>query len=192
MNLTKVDYQILLIIIVPIQRHYGHLTHNPQLWSVLVLKLTSTTPPHISVSADRGQSPLSVCIEDFVSYNTSSSWNLHWHTEVLIVFCQTFSVVLQYCGSCKNRPFMLIPTVGLRDQRGSLTQHISHQTKILSQHNSNQTNYRAISLTWYIQHTYIQAELIWMDGKITRCVRYRSATKTAQDFEDKEIGDFQL
>ncbi len=31
-----------------------------------------------------------------------------------------------------------------------------------------------------------------MDGKITRCVRYYSATKTTQDFADKDIEDFQL
>ncbi len=100
---VKSIIRYLLIVIVSIQRHYGYLTHNPQLWRVLVLKLTSTTPPHISVSADRRQSPLSVCTEDFVSYDTSSSQNLHWHSEVLIVFCQTFSVVLQYGGSCKKK-----------------------------------------------------------------------------------------
>jgi hypothetical protein len=95
----------------------------------------------MSVSADRGQSPLSVCIEDFVSYDTSSSLNLHWRAEVLIVFYQPFSVVLRYGGYCKNRPFVLIPTVSLRDvsQRKFNTTHLtSNQDFDRTQLKSNQ------------------------------------------------------
>ncbi len=169
-----------------------HLTHNPQLWSVLVLKLISTTP-HISVSADRRQSPLSVCSEDFVSYDTSSSWNLHWCIEVLIVFCQTFLVVLRYGGSCKNRPFMLIPTVDLQEvsERKFNTTHLtSNQDFNTTQLKSNQPLSHFALL---VHTTYVHTSRTNMNGwKITRCVRYRSATKMAQDFANKEIEDFHL
>jgi hypothetical protein len=126
---------------VPIQWHYGHLTTNPELQSVLVLKLISTSP-HNSESADRRQSPHSACTEDFVFYDTSSSRNLHWCTEVLIVFCQTFSVVLLYGDSCKNRSFMLIPTVGLQEvlERKFNTTHLtSNQDFDTTQLKSNQS-----------------------------------------------------
>jgi hypothetical protein len=81
MNSTKVYYQISPYCHSANPAAHGRLTHNFILTSM---------PPHTSVSVDRGQSPLSVCTEDFVSYDTSSSKNLHWCAEVLIVFCQTF------------------------------------------------------------------------------------------------------
>ncbi len=89
---------------------------------------------------------------------------------------------------------MLIPTVGLQEvsEKKFNTTHLTSNQDFLAQHNSNQTNHQAILLAWYILHTYIRAELICSDRKITRCVRYCSATKTAQDFANKEIGDFQL
>jgi hypothetical protein len=83
---------------------------------------------------------------------------------------------------------MVIPILGLQEvseRKFDTTQLKS--TKILTEHSSNQTNRQAILLPWYILHTYILAELPRMDQKITRCVRYRSATKTAQDFANKEI-----
>ncbi len=106
MNLTKVDYQIS-------PYHHSADPAQPTISKCSSFETNQYNPPHISVSADRGQSPLSVCTEDFVSYEMSSSCNLNLHTEVCIVFCQTFLVVLQYGGFCKNMPFMLIPTVGL-------------------------------------------------------------------------------
>ncbi len=157
----------LLILIVPIQWHYGHLTHNPQLWSVLVLKLTSMTPPppHSSVSADRGQSPLSMCTEDFVSYDMSSSQNLHWCAELPIVFFQTFLVVLRYGGSCKNRLFMLIPTVGLQEvsEMTFNTTHLtSNQDFDTTQLKSNQPLSHVACL---VNTTYVHTSGINMNGQ---------------------------
>ncbi len=152
----KLIIRFLLIVTLSIQRHYGHLTHNPQLRSVLVLKLTSS-PFHISVWADREQSPFSVCSENFVSYDTSSTWNLHRCAEVLILFCQTFLVVLWYSGSCKNRPFMLIPTVGLQEvsERKLNTTHLtSNQDLDTTQLKSNQppSHFACLVHTTYV-HT---------------------------------------
>jgi hypothetical protein len=83
-------------------------------------------PPNINVSADRGQSPLSVCSEDIVSYDTSSSQNLHRHTEVLIVIHQTFLVVLRYGGSCKNRLFINSYSRSTRGVREDVQHNTSH------------------------------------------------------------------
>ncbi len=90
MNLTKNDYQI---------SAYCHSANPAALRTPYTQPTTSKcssfdtfqyAPAHISVSADRGQSPFSVCTNDFISYDTSSSQNLHQHAEVHIVFCQTF------------------------------------------------------------------------------------------------------
>ncbi len=138
-------------------------------------------PPLISVLTDRRPSPLSVCTEDFVSYNMSSSQNLHRRTEVDIVCFKLFRL---FCGMGAlvkiSRSCIFLQLVYKRCQRGSSIQHNSHQTMILTQHNSNQTNSWAILLAWYILRTYIWGELQWMDGKITRCVRNHSTTKMAQ------------
>ncbi len=73
MNLSKADYQI---------SPYRHSANPAALQTPYrqptTLKCSSFetnqyNPPHISVSADRGKSLLSVCAEDFVSYGTSSS-----------------------------------------------------------------------------------------------------------------------
>ncbi len=73
MNLTKVDYQI---------SPYHHSANPAALRTPYTQPTTSKCssfetnqyhPPHISVSADRVQSPLSVCAEGFVSYETSLS-----------------------------------------------------------------------------------------------------------------------
>ncbi len=73
MNLTKVDYQIS-----PYRHSADPATLRTPYTQPTTLKCSSFetnqyTPPHISISADRRQSPLSVCTEDFVSYDTSSS-----------------------------------------------------------------------------------------------------------------------
>jgi hypothetical protein len=95
MNLTKVDYQI---------SPYHHSVNPAALRTPYIQPTTSKcssfetdqyNPPHLSVSADRGQSPLSVCHDNFVSYDTSSSRNLIGMQRFLLFFVKLSQL---FCG----------------------------------------------------------------------------------------------
>ncbi len=73
MKFTKVDYQIS-----PYHHSADPVALRTPYTQPTTLKCSSFetnqyNPPHISKSTNRRQSPLSVCIEGFVSYETSSS-----------------------------------------------------------------------------------------------------------------------
>ena len=88
---------------------------------------------------------------------------------------------------------MLIPTVDLQEvsERKFNTTHLtSNQDFDTTQLKSNQPPSHFACL---VHTTYVNTSETNMNGqKITRCVRYSSATKMAHDFANKEIGDFQL
>jgi hypothetical protein len=85
---------------------------------------------------------------------------------------------------------MLIPTVGLQEvseRKFDTTQLISNQDYNTTQLISNQPLSHFALL---VHPTSVHMSGTNMNGwKITRCVRYPSATKTAQDFADKDIRD---
>jgi hypothetical protein len=88
---------------------------------------------------------------------------------------------------------MLIPALGLQEVsewKFNTTHLTSNQDFNTTRLKSNQPPSHFACL---VHPTYIHTRGTNMNGrKITWCVRYCSAIKVAQDFADKEIGDFQL
>ncbi len=83
----------------------------------------------------------------------------------LLFFCQTFLVVLQYSGSCKNRLFMLIPTVGQQEvsERKFNTAHLtSNQDVDTTQLKSNQP---PSYFTRLVHSTYVHTSGTNMNGR---------------------------